>query len=171
MQTTATILSNAPLQGDYHILDLALSFEGNTISPGQFVHLQIPGMDGRLLRRPFSIFECTANGIRILYKVVGAGTEHLATLPPQTKLDLLGPLGNGFSPLPSDSLLVAGGYGCAPLFELAKHFHPSAILIGGRSSGDILLKKEYENVGCPVLVSTDDGSEGFHGMGTNMLEQ
>jgi dihydroorotate dehydrogenase electron transfer subunit len=80
----------------------------------------------------------------------------------------------GYSSAPADSqpIVVAGGYGCAATYLFAKRSAtPPLVLIGGRSAGDILLQQEFADLGCEVRVSTNDGSQGYHGLVTALLEQ
>ncbi|MBR0457629.1 MAG: dihydroorotate dehydrogenase electron transfer subunit [Victivallales bacterium] len=173
-QVQATITRNARIQGDYFRLDFVMPDLPAVAQPGQFVHVQIPGLEGHILRRPFSIFDTDAatGRLSLIYKVVGLGTEQLSHVPEGAVLDVVGPLGRPFSPLPAASVIVAGGYGCAATFLLAKQATtPPTVLIGGRSQADILLVEEYRALGCEVLVSTDDGSAGFHGRVTALLEE
>lgn len=172
-RVTVSVISNNRLQGDYFLLSLNAPEIAAAAKPGQFVHIQIPMMQHRLLRRPFSIFDITTPGgeLRIIYKVVGEGTRMLSSLPSNTTLDIMGPLGKGFSTLPDNALIVAGGYGSAATFMLAKYAPVKpVVLLGARTEADILLVQDFSALGCRVLVSTDDGSRGFHGRVTQLLE-
>ncbi len=176
-QLTSTIQQNRRLQGDYYRLDLTAPPIAVEAAPGQFVHVQLPNLAHRILRRPFSIFDTdSASGrLSIVYKVVGEGTAHLATLPAGTQLDLLGPLGHGYTDFPQTDcpgLIVAGGYGAAALFLLAKRAAiPPIVLLGGRSQGDLLLVDDYRQLGCDVRLSTNDGSAGRQGLVTLLLQE
>jgi len=92
--------------------------------PGQFVHLRLEGLDGCILRRPFCIYRSDAQRgqLELAYQVVGMGTRYMATLVPGTPLDLIGPVGNGWTiePQARRLLLVAGGMGAAPLYQLTQ---------------------------------------------------
>ncbi len=175
-EETARSLRNDRIQGDYHRLDLEAPLIAGGVRPGQFVHVQVPGLPHRVLRRPFSVFDAApdAGRLSIIYKVVGEGTAQLAATAPGTKINLLGPLGNGFS-LPAPGafpVIVAGGYGCAATFLLARCSSvPFLVLIGGRSAADLLLVREYRELGCTVRVATEDGSEGRRGVVTDLLAQ
>jgi dihydroorotate dehydrogenase electron transfer subunit len=175
-QLAAPVLRNQQLQGDYYQLDMnAPAIVGST-QPGQFIHVQLPAMPDHILRRPFSIFDVDAEDGRlsIVYKIVGKGTERIAELKEGSSLDILGPLGRGFSPLPEDgpSHIVAGGYGCAATFLLAKRAQRRpTVLLGGRTAGDILLQDAYAALGCPVMVASDDGSVGHKGVVTELLKE
>ncbi|MDT8391470.1 MAG: dihydroorotate dehydrogenase electron transfer subunit [Lentisphaeria bacterium] len=175
-QLDAPILSNARLQGDYFQIDLQADEMTPLVEPGQFVHVRMPAFGHRILRRPFSIYNADpATGVlSVIYKIVGEGTAHLATLKPGTVLNLLGPLGKGYTPAPVGvtPIIVAGGYGCAATYMLARDSaEPAITLIGGRNVGDLLLVKEFEALGADVRVSTDDGSAGHHGLVTDLLSQ
>jgi dihydroorotate dehydrogenase electron transfer subunit len=176
IQEEAPILANERLQGDYYQVDMHAPAIAAATQPGQFAHVQLPRFEHRILRRPFSIYDVDADTGRlsIIYKIVGEGTAHLATLPEGTILDLLGPLGVGFSTPPTGArpIVVAGGYGCAATYLFAKRSPiPPLVLIGGRSTGDILLQQEFADLDCEVRISTDDGSQGHHGLVTALVEQ
>ncbi|MDK2897084.1 MAG: dihydroorotate dehydrogenase electron transfer subunit [Candidatus Atribacteria bacterium] len=90
--------------------------------PGQFVMVKIaPGWDP-LLRRPLAILEVDGSNFSLLFQISGRGTRFLASIEVGTKIEVLGPLGNGFS-LPEENkpvLLLAGGRGMVPLTFLAR---------------------------------------------------
>ena len=175
IQEDAPISRNRRLQGDYYQVDLHAPGIAAATQPGQFAHVQMPRFEHRILRRPFSIYDVDpASGrLSIVYKTVGEGTAHLATLGEGTVLNLLGPLGVGYSAAPPGTrpIVVAGGYGCAATYLFAKRSAtPPLVLLGGRSAGDVLLRDEFAALGCEVRVSTDDGSLGAHGRVTALLE-
>ncbi len=88
-------------------------------SPGQFVHIACGG-DGRILRRPYSVFSHSPGKASVLVREAGAGSSWLRARNPGDRLDMLGPLGRGFDVIPGEmGLLVAGGAGIAPLHFLA----------------------------------------------------
>lgn len=176
VQCEAEIVANQRLQGEYFRLILRAPLIAAEAVPGQFVHLRIPGLEHRLLRRPFSICDAVPEKgtLRVVYKVVGEGTRHMASLAPGQVFDAIGPQGQGFSMSAATSdapaLIVAGGYGCAAMLLLAKQIRgPRRCLFGGRSRQDVLLVDEFRALGCDVRISTDDGSEGHHGLVTNLL--
>ncbi len=123
--------------------------------------------------------------VGILYQVVGKGTEILSQKKPGEYLDIIGPLGNGFiyrnQKLETrNSILVAGGMGVAPLLFLAERFtehkstriqeHKIIVLLGARSKDGILCEREFKKLGCIVKAATDDGTKGFKGRVTDLLE-
>ena len=142
-----------------------------------------------LLRRPFAVHRvCGETGatpagtspscIEILYRTVGKGTLLLSRKKRGEALDLLGPLGSGFS-LPrqlEQAVLVAGGIGVAPLLSLAQFLNRGrrtisrTVIIGGATRGDILCRGDFKETGARVAVSTEDGSSGTRGLATDLLE-
>ena len=173
-QEDAPVLANRCLGGPYYQIDLCAPRIAGEAQPGQFAHVQYPDFEHHLLRRPFSIYEVApADGrLSIIYKVVGAGTAHMSALVTGQRVNLLGPLGRGFSlpPKGSTPIIVAGGYGAAATYLLAARSPvPPHVLIGGRSADDLLLVEEFRALGARVEVSTDDGSCGAHGLVTDLL--
>lgn len=167
------IISNTRYKGDY----FKLVFDSPRISPscrpGQFVHVKIGGPADRMLRRPFSVNDACDGRIRILYKVVGDGTSFLSRLPPGTICNLMGPRGNGFGETSGRTpVIVAGGYGAAATFMLAKNSPKKGFLLAGaRTSAELVLIEDYRRIGFDVMISTDDGSEGEKGLVTSLLDK
>lgn len=176
IQETATILSNHLVRGLYYRMDLKAPQIAASVRPGQFVHLRVPGIVHRVLRRPFSVcdVDLSAGSVTLVYKVVGEGTAHMSGLDPGLLASLLGPLGVGYT-LPacgSTPVIVAGGYGCAATYLLAKRSRvPCTCLLGGRTQDDLLLADEFGGLGAAVKLATDDGSCGHHGFVTDLLEE
>ncbi len=172
-QEQATVRSHRVMTGGYHHLVLQAPGIAPAVRPGQFVHLLVPRLRGAVLRRPFSVFKTHADGsLEILYKAVGQGTRVLRDAVPGDVVDLLGPLGNGFPAPQADRvpLLVAGGYGMAALYLLARACpRPSTVFVGGRSAGDVLCVEDFEALGWNVVVATEDGSRGVRGLVTAPL--
>lgn len=140
---------------------------------GQFVHIRVAGFT---LRRPISIctIDAGAGTIRLVFEVRGPGTEALSALEPGDEMDLLGPLGHGFRPLSPGSrvIVVGGGIGVPPLLETAARYGKNATaILGFRTKDAVILTKDFENAGCDTRLATDDGSAGYHGFVTGLLEQ
>ena len=169
------IIRNTLIQAGYYRVDFHAPEICQTARPGHFVHVRIPNLTHRILRRPFSICNCTPSGnLSVLYKTVGEGTAALSELKPGTVCELMGPLGNPFSFPKEDEypVLVNGGYGAAATFMLTREApNGGLMLLGARSATDLLLVKEYQEAGFEVRVSTDDGSAGHRGLVTDLVHQ
>jgi len=167
-----------------HLGIIAPKIAGSCL-PGQFLNVRIDGGAELLLRRPFSIHRVSGQRIEILYEIIGKGTRALAAKKAGEYLDVIGPLGNGFTyslQLTAYSLpiLVAGGMGVAPLIFLAEKLakckaqsvkRKALVLIGAKAKKDILCAKDFEKLGCIVKIATDDGSAGFKGRVTELLKE
>lgn len=152
----------------------------NAFQPGQFVHIRVSEEFNPILRRPFSIYRANkkTGRIEILYKVVGEGTRILSEKKRGDKLDILGPLGNGFKIDKNldKAILVGGGMGVAPLLELAVSCQRQGVskiivFLGAKAKDFILGEKEFKNLGVEVKVATEDGSYGYKGMVTGLFKE
>ncbi|HEY5043175.1 MAG TPA: dihydroorotate dehydrogenase electron transfer subunit [Verrucomicrobiae bacterium] len=170
LEQTVTIASNERDTNSYFRLVLRAPQIAPLIQPGQFAHVRILPMKDALLRRPFSIFQVTGDTFSILYKTVGKGTDALARMRAGEELNVIAPLGHGFTVPKADReipLLVAGGYGMAAMFLLAQRSPQKGIVfVGGRRRMDILCEKEFAALGWEVRVTTEDGSHGEKGLVT-----
>lgn len=157
------------VNGDYRLLTLDAPRELLDCRPGQFFQILCPvtEQDQPFLRRPMSIYDYDADvgHLRFLYKVAGAGTRGLATLTPGDELNVLGPLGQGFS-MPDEwrkLLLVARGVGLAtlaPLARQAQQLGRSLIAICSVRAPEYAMSVDlFRSFGAEVMVVTDnDGS-------------
>ncbi|MEN8257136.1 MAG: dihydroorotate dehydrogenase electron transfer subunit [Thermodesulfobacteriota bacterium] len=144
--------------------------------PGQFVMVSVGHeTTDPLLRRPLSIHQAQSDVLTLLYRIVGKGTKLMSIMKKGEEISLLGPLGKGFDVQPTPHhCLVGGGLGVAPLLFLAsqiKQRFPDSklsILLGGRSRDELLVLEDYQQV-APVFLATDDGSQGMHGLVTDLL--
>lgn len=157
----------------YHLLTLEAPAIAPAVRPGQFVHVRLAEPADAILRRPFSVFRTDGSCLEILYKPVGRGTKAMRSLKAGDRINLLGPLGNGF-PRPQEGiwpLLVAGGYGMAALYLLARAcWRPGIAFVGAASSADVLCVPEFKELGWDVRVTTEDGSMGRPGIVTDALD-
>lgn len=169
------VVSNEKL-GDKHILmKLTSASPLPEMRPGQFAEVRVDNSNTTFLRRPISIHfvDKLKNELWLLIQLVGDGTRKLSTLKEGDVLNLVLPLGNGFSD-PQDQqkslLLVGGGVGIAPLLELGSYLkgkgYQPTFLLGVRSGKDLLQMNEFEKIG-KVLVTTEDGTLGEKGFVTN----
>lgn len=142
--------------------------------PGQFVHILPPGLG---LRRPISIAGIDPeNGIlRIVFVIKHEGTRKLAECRQGDYLDMIAPLGHGFTLLPEAShvVLVGGGIGVPPMLPLAAYYGERATAVSGfRSFQQVILQEDLENYGASTICCTEDGSAGaVQGFVTAPLEQ
>ncbi|MCI8281097.1 MAG: dihydroorotate dehydrogenase electron transfer subunit [Lachnospiraceae bacterium] len=129
---------------------------------GQFVSLYCH--DGsRLLPRPISICEIDAQdcALRVVYRVIGKGTEEFSGLSTGKHVNIVGPLGNGFPHKEKKAFLIGGGIGIPPLLQLAKELDcEKQIILGYRD--DLFLKEEFRKQG-KVYIATENGSYGTDG--------
>lgn len=135
-------------------------------TPGQYAHILTPGT----LRRPisFSRLNPATHTAAILFQVIGAGTAWLATRKVGDLINVMGPLGKGFDrPLEGRPwCLVGGGVGIPPLYAAVQRWHeaaPATVILGARNEALLLMEKDFDALGVPVSVATDDGSRGFAG--------
>ena len=164
LKETATVINQKEISPG--IFDLKISFPGGAdqAKPGQFVGIYCKD-GGRLLPRPISICEIDkAEGtIRIVYRIAGSGTREISGWKEGDTFEILGPLGNGFTPGEGRAIIVGGGIGVPPMLELARQMAGvKTVVLGYRDSGNMFLKEEFEAI-ADVKVSTDDGSAGIHG--------
>lgn len=142
--------------------------------PGQFAQLLVENSPSTYLRRPISIHDiCREKGeVGFLVQIVGEGTRHLAALKEGDTLNVILPLGRGFTMPAAASeriLLVGGGVGVAPLLYMGRCMAAMGctptFLLGARTGADLLRLDEYRALG-PVYVTTEDGSMGEKGFVT-----
>ena len=142
--------------------------------PGQFAHVKIPESGELLLRRPISINYMENGEMALTYHIVGKGTRRLSEVKPGEILDVVAPLGNGFSILGKKKIwLVGGGIGIAPLLSL-RMLAPEAefcAFLGYRGKEYLYQLKEFETFTKKLFVATDDGSFGEKCLVTDMLKR
>lgn len=170
---SARVLKHDTCPGGYRALLFKADRIAQVVKPGQFVHLRVPMLHGHVLRRPFSVFDAEGDRLTVLYKPIGTGTRAMQHIAAGTCVNLLGPLGNGF-PLDATGtipVLVAGGYGVAPLRFLASRLAAKgAVFIGAATAEDILEAETFRAWGWAVFIATEDGSAGTQGLVTDALD-
>jgi len=170
------IRENLSLNSNYCLLKLTSDERLPEMKPGQFVEILVDGSPHTFLRRPISIHlvDKEANELWLLIQLVGDGTRRMASFKDGDHINLLLPLGNGFT-LPNKSdglrlLLIGGGVGMAPLLFLGdvlkrEGFEPE-FLYGARSEKDLVQLSDLRQRGT-VHITTEDGSLGEKGYVTD----
>ena len=153
-----------------------MRLDGDTIAitaPGQFINIRL---DGYFLRRPISVCDCDRDGLTIIYKTVGHGTEDMSKLPVGTELDILSGLGNGYDTSKSGQkpVLIGGGVGVPPMYLLCKKLVAEgknvSVILGFNSADEVFGIEMFKETGAEVLVATADGSVGTKGFVTDILK-
>ena len=179
-QALAELVEHCEVAPRHFRMRLRASAVARTAQAGQFVHI-LPRNSVELdplLRRAFSILVTNHDTLDVLYRIEGRGTAIMAQWRVGEMVDILGPLGVPFAPLPRRALLVGGGVGVPPLvmlaaqrFQYADKPYELTGLIGARSRAELICLEDFERYQIPVRISTDDGSTGHHGRVTDLLEE
>ena len=158
------------------IRDGEKTFSTEELKPGQFINIKIEGF---YLRRPISICSWDEKSITIIYKTVGAGTETMSRLQKGDSLEVLLPLGNGYDIRSGEigkfPVLIGGGAGVPPMYglcrELAKAGAMPTVILGFKAAGEIFYTEKFRELGVPVMVATEDGSQGVKGFVTDLMSE
>jgi len=166
-----TVTENLKLHINYVLLKLTSQSPLPEMLPGQFAEIRVDGSPSTFLRRPISInyVDRSRNEVWFLIQLVGDGTRRLAEAMKGDIINIVLPLGNGFTmpQIPSDKLLlVGGGVGTAPMLylgeQLAKNGSKPTFLLGARTDKDLLQLDDFASYG-EVYTTTEDGSYGEKG--------
>lgn len=162
--STAEILSNAPIAKDVYKMELKTDIAPEA-KPGQFVEV---GLEGLFLRRPISISWTDGDTLRLVYKIMGRGTDEMHTLKPGRTLSLLGPLGTGFPVVKRDEIVImGGGVGTPPMLKTAQAYLEAGVkvnvILGFNTSAEVFYMDEFEQLGITPIICTMDGSVGVKG--------
>jgi dihydroorotate dehydrogenase electron transfer subunit len=173
-----TVISQKEIAPDIFELTLQAQLVSEIQAPGQFVHIRVGKGWDPLLRRPISIasFNKAQQRFTMIYRREGKGTTLMSEMVPGMKLDILGPLGNGF---PVDevftgdtALLVGGGIGVPPLYELSKQLSSKGVkvvhVLGFQTESAVFYENEFSHTG-ETYVATVDGSYGTKGFVTDVM--
>lgn len=170
------VTDNQRLHQNYCLLKLTTEETLPDMLPGQFVEVRVDNSPATFLRRPISVnyVDKDSNELWLLIQLVGDGTRKMAQYRPGDTVNVLLPLGNGFT-IPEGGkeeklLLIGGGVGTAPMLYLgavlkAAGCEPS-FLLGARSKEDVLQLDQFREIG-PVYITTEDASLGEKGYVTN----
>ena len=139
--------------------------------PGQFMQV---AAEGFFLRRPISICDIDkeAGTLRMVFEVRGKGTDRISELNKGQLIDIMAPLGNGFTVYEgAKAVCVGGGIGTPPMLGIAKKYGANAEVISGfRTAGIAILQEDFAAAGCKTTLCTDDGTAGIHGFVTAPLK-
>lgn len=196
-EVKAKVLLHRRISSDYFRLHLSCPEIARLARPGQFLMVRVNELQDPFLRRPFSFSRIypprekkrkpmDEGGVEICYQTVGRGTLLMSRVQEGQRLDLLGPLGNGFWPEEGCNrvILVGGGIGVPPLLAWAQELKKKGpgkkkfisapeltFLIGGQNKEKILGAGECRRWGIEAQVTTEDGSLGAKGLVTDLLEK
>ncbi len=147
--------------------EMILKTDDFKVDPGQFVEIKVD--DLHFIRRPISISSYQNGKMTLIYKVLGSGTQALSTKKPKDQLDILGPLGTGYQ-IKTDKnhqILVGGGIGVPPLYQLAKEMKAKglsfSVILGFNNKEDVFYEQAFKALTDNVYVATMDGTYGHQG--------
>jgi len=172
------VVAAEELGGGLVELGVRLPHLAATARPGEFAQLRCGPGPVPLLRRPMSVARVDGDRCAFVFERVGVGTRLLAAMRPGDRLDVLGPLGIGFTlpPAARRVLCVAGGLGCAPFPLTAAHALAAGVsevvVLHGAATASRLYPAQRLRGGNPrvrVVEATDDGSRGHHGLVTELV--
>jgi dihydroorotate dehydrogenase electron transfer subunit len=178
VQTCGVVVQNRKIKPLHFLLEIDCPPIASEMKPGQFIMLKTSADSYPLLRRPFSVYKNyppdhpdreKRGRLVILYKKVGKGTGKMSEFRRGQKVDLIGPLGNGFSlpPLSSSTsiILIGGGVGIVSLHLLAEASErmKTIVFIGGKTRKDLLCVEDFKKLRSNIFIATEDGSLGFKG--------
>ena len=171
-QVFLTVTANIPLTET--VFEMVLKGDVSEVkNSGEFINIKL---EGKYLRRPISVCDVSENSLTIIYKVVGGGTEQMSQMPVGTKLDVLVGLGNGYDLAPAGDkpLLLGGGVGVPPLYNLAKRLIAAgkqvSVVLGFNTKAEVFYEDEFKKLGATVYVTTADGSYGIKGFVTDAMK-
>lgn len=174
------IISNTEIARNIFEMKLTGPGTATMTVPGQFLHVSVGKHTSKLLRRPLSIcdVDLVRKEVTLLYRAQGDGTKQLSLKQTGEIVDVLGPLGNGFSVELIDesktALLIGGGIGVPPLYYLGKKLRDRGVnvkfILGYQSSEDSFYVEKFQEVG-ETVVTTVDGSLGLKGFVTDAMDQ
>ena len=167
------IVKKAVLGKNLFRLDILCPDLVQAAQPGQFVHI-LP--EGHTLRRPISICNMDKEKgiLTIVFEVKQSGTEWIANRNEGENLDVLGPLGHGFTLQPDAKkvILIGGGIGTPPMLPLAKYYGSKATVICGfRSAECVILQDEFTKTGAQTVFCTDNGTAGRKALVTEPMKE
>lgn len=170
------VIEHSPVDKDLYELEFIAPKIAHECMPGQFVHV-LPGSTlDPLLRRPISLYDVDKNlgSITLLYKVVGKGTNLFTKIKTNEHVNVMGPLGKGFTLVSNQNVvLVGGGVGIAPLIYLARRLKENncnvTVLHGAENRDQLVTIDKLRSMGVEFMPATMDGTAGYKGLVTDLL--
>ncbi|MDB6082197.1 MAG: hypothetical protein JWN43_78 [Gammaproteobacteria bacterium] len=167
-QLKALVTDNRPLTGDYWLIEVEAPAIAGSLTPGQFVNIDVGGGANTYFRRPFSVYRVSPDRTRlqVAYKIVGTGTSLMTTMQAGGTCDLVGPLGKGFSiPAGARRIAVVGrGIGIAALPTLMDAAVARGIKVYGyisaRDPANLVAADIFAELGFPLITHTDQAAPG-----------
>ena len=192
VQQTVEIVENVRLAKDTYRVQFRSPEIARSIVPGQFLMLRLSDVNDPLIGRPLALYDTVSGGtgepesVDIVYLVKGKLTSLLWEMNRGQRLDVWGPLGNGFRPgSHAHLIMVAGGIGQTPFQALAQEalgkkrygdpprnaarYDRVTLCYGARTAEYLAGIEDFERLGVDVRIATDDGSRGHHGLVTDVL--
>ena len=158
-------------EGDYLTLTIAAGKIARETNPGQFVNVRADDSFEPLLRRPFSVSDVEGDSLTLMILMKGAGTRKISLKKAGDTLNVIGPLGNGFTLTEKRKpLFVAGGIGIAPFRYFSRKAPGSVLLFGAKNSRMVPDLTEFRKR-CDVKIATEDGSAGVKGTVIDLLSE
>ncbi|MBR1779959.1 MAG: dihydroorotate dehydrogenase electron transfer subunit [Oscillospiraceae bacterium] len=169
VQKECPILSVERLNADAISIWLECGELAKAAAVGQFVNIKCG--EALLLRRPISICRVEDTRLNVVFEVRGEGTAWLAARSAGETLDVLGPLGHGFTYPEGKVLVVGGGIGVPPMLNTALRAPAGAIAcLGFRSAERAMLVEEFQRACEQVYLASDDGTLGVHGFVADIVD-
>ncbi len=183
METKFRIVRKEVLAENITLMDIEAPRVARAAQPGQFVIVRA-GEDGERIPLTIADYSADEGWVQIVIQSLGVSTRKIVALEEGECLaDFAGPLGN-----PSDfvkepleevrgrrMLFVAGGVGAAPVFPqvkwLKEHGVSVDVIIGAKNKNMVIMADRMREVASELFIATDDGSEGFHGLVTDLMRE
>lgn len=177
--TDAEVIKHEEIIPGFYRMTMSAGEVAKNARPGQFLHVRCDNTLDPMLRRPVSIHAVDRGKgeVSLFYRVVGRGTALLADKEKGDMINLLGPLGSGFT-IPASRgrvAVVAGGIGIAPLYFLLQELSGieicADVFLGASTKKQLFFTREIKALGHSVFPATDDGAAGYHGTVVDLFEE
>jgi dihydroorotate dehydrogenase electron transfer subunit len=172
---TTAVIERRELAPGVVLLSLDAPELASATGPGQFVMAVPPS--GKTAATALAIYEAQGKLASLLFFVTGRRTQELSELEPGNRLDVVGPLGNGFdcAGAARDVAIVAGGVGIASVLlcaqALLRRGAHVRLFYGARTAELLVDAQRFADAGCELVLTTDDGTCGETGFVTSALER